>query len=206
MAVSGSDFGIVAIQNGTGNVQINVAGDIEGGNGGIVTTSTQGSTINVAAGGRVGSTTGPAIQTGDTGNGAADIVTVSGIVNGAINTLGGNDTVAVTAGSAVNGAIMTVLPGSLMVYGKRCRLFSVLALTVLWVWRQGWWQAPEPSRLRVAASARPATLTSASAALPGSYIVNASLPAIKADFSGKGHDRPTFRRAARGLDRQDAGC
>jgi len=106
MAVSGSDFGIVAIQNGTGNVQINVAGDIEGGNGGIVTTSTQGSTINVAAGGRVGSTTGPAIQTGDTGNGAADIVTVSGIVNGAINTLGGNDTVAVTAGSAVNGAIM----------------------------------------------------------------------------------------------------
>lgn len=105
-AVSGSDYGIVAIQNGDGTVQINVAGVIEGGNAGIVTSSRQGSSITVSAGGSVGSTSGLAIQTGAAADSAADNVAVAGVVNGMINMGGGNDTVALIAGSAVNGAVM----------------------------------------------------------------------------------------------------
>lgn len=104
--VTAGTTGIDARADGNA-VQISVAGDLSGGDNGILSVSQNGTQLDVAAGSTVsGGTVGIATMASGGSATSNDLLTIAGTVNGAIMTFEGDDIITLAGSSAINGAIM----------------------------------------------------------------------------------------------------
>ncbi|WP_430429974.1 hypothetical protein [Parasphingorhabdus sp.] len=95
------------VDAGSGDLLLNIRGDVTGGDNGIVTITESGTNLTVAAGQTI---TGGTVGIGTMATGGSvtsnDILNILGNVNGAIMTFEGDDILTLADGSIVNGAIM----------------------------------------------------------------------------------------------------
>ncbi|WP_229953486.1 hypothetical protein [Parasphingorhabdus litoris] len=104
--VSGGRTGIFA-DAGTGDLLLDIGGDVTGGDNGIVTVTERGTDLTVAVGQIIsGGTTGIATMAQGGSTTSNDTLNILGTVSGAIMTFEGDDIVTVADSGTVNGAIM----------------------------------------------------------------------------------------------------